>query len=48
MNNTDNQQATLPDLIGESFGPSERAVMRPALSALAFGVTFYVIRTLVG
>lgn len=48
MNNTRNQQATLLDLVGESIGLPERGLMRLAVSALAFGVSFCAIRYLVG
>jgi hypothetical protein len=48
VSKTDNQQATFLDLVDESFGPSGKAVIRLALSVLAFGVTFYVIHRLVG
>lgn len=48
MKDTHNQQATLLDLIGESFGLPEKGVMRLALAALAFGVTLYVTGKLVG
>jgi hypothetical protein len=48
MKNADNQQATLLDLISESFGLPEKGVMRLALAAMVFWVARYVMGNLVG
>jgi hypothetical protein len=48
MNNPGDKQVTLLDLIGESVGLPERGLIRLVLAVLAFGVTFYVIRRVLG
>lgn len=47
MGNRQEKQVSTTDLIGDSFGPSGAALVRMAVSALLFGLVFFVTRRLI-